>query len=210
MKEYRQNSHTGSLIIWTVLCTLTALVLFVHSHKVISRALKVEEILGGVALLIFGPAALTAYLLRARHVWVSVDQIRGIVVSGRRVIAWNDIRSVERRLPAFRRSTGPTEITPFTQDVLSNAGWGCADGCIVGASELLAFVAIIAAAVFAVWLICFVFVPLIVLPVLEVFAPFGDRIRIRVRGGGSLLLRDLREADEFLRAVELRAPVTVR
>jgi hypothetical protein len=210
MKEYRQNSHTLSLVIWTVLCTLTALVLFVHSHKVITRALKVEEILGGVALLIFGPAALTAYLLRARHVWVSVDQIRGIVVSGRRVIAWNDIRSVERRLPAFRRSTGPTEITPFTKDVLSGAGWGCADGCIVGASELLAFVAIIAAAVFAVWLICFVFVPLIVLPALEVFAPFGDRIRIRVRGGGSLLLRDLRDADEFLRAVELRAPVTVR
>ena len=210
MKEYRQNSHAFSLVSWAILCTLTAIVLFVHSHKVVSRALKTEEILGGVALLIFGPAALTAYLLRARHVWVSVDQLRGIVVSGRRVIPWDDIRSVERLRPAFRRSTGPTEVAPFNPDVPGDLGWGCADGCFVGASELFAFLAIIAAALFAIWAICFVFVPLIVVPVLEVFAPFGDRIRIRVRGGGSFLLRDLRDADEFLQAVALRKPVTVR
>lgn len=210
MKEYRQSSHAASLVFWAGLCTATAIVLFAHSHQVVNRALKIEEILAGVALLIFGPAALTAYLLRARHVWVSVDQIRGIVVSGRRVIAWDDIRSVERLLPAFRSSTGPAEFTPFSSGLLGKAGWGCADGCFVGASELLAFVAILAAGVFAVWLIAFVIVPLIVVPVLEVFAPFGDRIRVRVRGGGSLLLRDLRDADEFLRAVELRKPVTVR
>src|SRR5688572_18134802 len=107
MKEYRQNSHTRSLIVWAVLCTVTALVLFVHSGKVVSRALKVEEILAGVALLIFGPAALTAYLLRARHVWVSVDHLRGIVVSGRRVIPWDDIRRVERKRPVFRKTSGP-------------------------------------------------------------------------------------------------------
>jgi len=207
MKEYRQSSHDKSLIFWAVLCTATAIVLFVHSHKVVSRTLKVEEILAGVALLVFGPAALTAYLLRARHVWVSVDQIRGIVVSGRRVIPWDDIRSVERRRPAFRRSTGPTEVPPLTSDILSSAG--CADGCLIGGSELFAFVAIAAAALFAVWIICFVFVPLILLPVLEVFAPFGDRFKIVTRKG-TLVLRDLRDADDFMRQVEQRKPVTVR
>lgn len=90
-----------------------------------SRALKTEEILGGVALLIFGPAALTVYLLRARHVWVSVDQLRGIVVSGRRVIPWDDVRGVERKPPAFRGSTGPAEVPPFSAVDLP-AGAGCA------------------------------------------------------------------------------------
>ena len=46
MKEYRQNSHAASLVFWAGLCTATAIVLFAHSHKVVSRALKAEEILG--------------------------------------------------------------------------------------------------------------------------------------------------------------------
>lgn len=209
MKEYRQNSHTRSLVFWAILCTATAVVLFFHSHKVVSRALKVEEILSGVALLVFGPAAMTAYLLRARHVWVSVDQLRGIVVSGRRVIPWDDIRSVERHRPALRRSTGPTEVQPIDADAAGlAANVGC-EGCFVGASELFALVGLLLAAFFAVWLVLFVFVPLIVVPLLEVFAPFGDRFKIHTRRG-TLVLRDLRDADDFMRQVEQRKPVTVR
>src|SRR5262245_35352920 len=111
MKEYRQSSHTFSLVVWTVLCTLTAIVLFVHSHKVVSRALKVEEILGGVALLIFGPASLTVYLIRARRVWVAVLPDQGLSLSGRRVIPWDDIRSVVRIRPRFRQKSGPAEVS---------------------------------------------------------------------------------------------------
>jgi hypothetical protein len=206
MKEYRQNSHAASLVFWAGLCTATAIVLFAHSHKVVSRALKTEEILGGVALLIFGPAALTAYLLRARHVWVSVDQIRGIVVSGRRVIAWDEIRSVERQLPWFRKSTGPAQVPSFSSNLLDGAG--CADGCLIGGGELVAFLGILLAAFFAIWMICVVFIPLVVLPVIEVFAPFGDRFKIKTRQG-TLVLRDLRDADEFMHQIEQRKPVTL-
>jgi hypothetical protein len=205
MKEYRQSAHTFSLVFWAILCTATAIVLFVHSGKVVSRALKVEEILAGVALLIFGPAALTAYLLRARHVWVSVDQIRGIVVSGRRVIPWDDIRSVERRRPSFRKTTGPTEMSPIGRSL-----GGCVDpGCLEFVGEFFVAVVLIFAAFVAIWLVFFVFVPLIVVPVLEVFAPLGDRFKIVTRKG-TLVLRDLREADDFMRQVEQRKPVTVR
>src|SRR6185295_3919836 len=105
MKEYRQNSHTGSLIFWAILCTATAVVLFLHSHKIVNRVLKIEEILGGVALLIFGPIALALYLIRARSVWVSVDHVRGLVVSGRRTIPWSDILRLERRRPSFRKTS---------------------------------------------------------------------------------------------------------
>lgn len=209
MKEYRQNSHTRSLVVWAVLCTATAIVLFIHSRQVVSRALKAEEILLGVALLIFGPAALTAYLLRARHVWVSVDQLRGIVVSGHRVIPWDDIRSIERRRPSFRKTTGPTEVrAPEVDASALAANLGC-EGCVVGLGEFVVVVALILALAFAFWLVIVVMVALIVIPVLEVFAPFGDRFKI-VAKKGTLVLRDLRDADDFMHQVEQRKPVAVR
>ncbi|MBI3856286.1 MAG: hypothetical protein HY293_11410 [Planctomycetes bacterium] len=213
MKEYRQNSHTLTLVFWSILCAGAAAVLFIQSRQVVSRALKAEEILAGVAFLIFGPAALTAYLLRARHVWVSVDQIRGVVVSWRRVIPLEEIESIERRRPVFRRSTGPFQMpdTPGS-DVLR--GWGSAGGCLdlgcLGfAGEVAIGIMILIAAFYVLWLLFFVILPLLLLPLAEVFAPFGDRIRIKTRTG-SLLLRDLREADEFLHAVALRRPITER
>jgi hypothetical protein len=208
MKEYRQNSHTRSLIFWAILCTATAVILFIHSRQVVSRALKVEEILAGVALLIFGPAALTVYLLRARHVWVSVDQIRGIVVSGGRVIPWEDVRIVERRRPSFRKTTGPTEVHPLNTDVPElAANLGC-EGCLVGLGEAVIVALLVLAVAVAFWLVVVVLLPLIVIPVVEVFAPFGDRFRILTKKG-TLVLRDLRDADDFQRQVEQRARVVV-
>jgi hypothetical protein len=205
MKEYRQDSHTRSLVVWAILCTATALVLFAHSNKVVNRALRTEEILGGVALLIFGPAALTVYLVRARRVWVSVDQIRGVIVSGRRVIPWEDIYKADRRRPRLRKSSGPAEVTPFNPDV----GSGCGDGCLILGSEFILGLLLAVAALFAFWLVCFVFVPLLIIPVLEVFGPLGDRIRIHTRRG-TFVLRDLRDADDFVRAIALRKEVTER
>jgi hypothetical protein len=207
MKEYRQNSHTRSLIVWTILCTATALVLFYHSHKIVSRALRTEEILAGVALLIFGPAALAAYLLRARRVWVSVDQIRGIVVAGGRVIPWEEVLRVDRRRPAFRKSSGPIQVPEMgASDALGSAGSGCLNfGCLAGVGEIFAGLLLLVAAVYVLWLLIFVVIPLVALVVLEVFAPFGDRIRIVTRGR-TIVLHDLSDADEFMRVVAHRRP----
>jgi hypothetical protein len=213
MKEYRQNSHAKSLVVWAILCTATAIVLFNHSHRILSRVLKTEEILAGVALLILGPAALTVYLLRARKVWVSVDDGRGIMVSGRSVIAWEDIVRIQRKRPSLRKSSGPAEVGSFEPDSvtrsLSTATGGCLDlGCFLGIGEFAVAGMILFAALFAIWLLCFVVVPLLLLPLLEVFAPFGDRIRIVTRRRGSLVLRDLRDADEFVGRISHHRPVT--
>ena len=212
MKEYRQSSHAKSLVFWAILCTATAFVLFAHSHRILSRVLKMEEILAGVGLLILGPAALTVYLLRARMVWVSVDDGRGIVVSGGSVIAWEDILRVERKRPRFRKGSGPAEVGSFEPSAvtegLSSVSGGCVDlGCLFGIGEFAIAGLILLAALFAVWLLCFVAVPLLLLPLLEVFAPFGDRIRIVTRRRGALVLRDLREADEFVRRLSHHRPV---
>lgn len=208
MREYRQDSHTRSLVIWTILCTLTAAVLFYHSHKVVSRALKAEEILAGVALLIFGPASLTVYLVRARRLYVAILE-HGLAVGGRGVIPWSDVLQVTRLRPRFRKTSGPTEVSEFSPDSLPDAG-GCADGCATGLGELLAVIGIVIAALFAIWVIVAVFVPLIVIPLLEVFAPFGDRITVTTRSSGRLVLRDLSDADEFMRRVAAYRPTSER
>jgi hypothetical protein len=212
MKEYRQSSHAKSLVFWAILCTATAAVLFAHSHRILSRVLRAEEVLAGVGLLILGPAVLTVYLLRARMVWVSIDDGRGIVVSGGSVIAWEDILQVQRKRPSFRKGSGPAEVGTFEPGAvtggLSDVTGGCVDaGCFLGIGEFAVAGMILFAALFAVWLLCFVAVPLLLLPLLEVLAPFGDRIRIVSRRRGTLVLRDLRDADEFVRRLSHHRPV---
>lgn len=198
---YRQNSHVVALIAWAVLCSSAAAVLFVTGHR--SAAM-----IGGAALLVFGPAALVVYVLRANLVWVKVDPEKGIVVGGSRVIPWSEIERIERRRPRLRRTTGSAEAGSLGTD--RSCLGGC-DGCIVvdGEAALLGLGAVLlaGAVIFLFWLVFLVVVPLIIVPVLEVFAPLGDRIRI-VTAKRVLVLRDLRDADAFLAEVRPRVPIS--
>jgi hypothetical protein len=198
MREYRQDSHTGPLAAWTVLCVLTAVFLFAHANRISDRVLRIEEIAAGAGLLVLGPVILAVYLYRARHVWVGLDRPRGVVVSGRHVIPWESIVRVERRRPRLRKGSGPSEMGK-----LGDIGPGCLDapGCFAGGSELGAIalgLMILVAALFVLWLVLMIVVPLLIVPLLEIFAPFGDRIRIIPAQGRPLTLRDLRGADEFM------------
>lgn len=213
MREYRQNAHAGSLIVWAALCVVTAVVLYMHSgHLVPGRALRAGERAGAAALLVFGPLAVAAYLLRARFVWVGVDGDRGIVVAGDRLIPWKEIVRIERRKPLLRDTAGPAKARSFPE----RASWlgGCADpaGCLAGEAALivLGVIVLALALVVAFWLVFFVLIPVVLVPVLEVFLPVGDRVRIVTRKGRGLLLRDLRDADDFLREVGTRVPVNPR
>jgi hypothetical protein len=207
VKDYRQNSHAASLVVWALMSACLAGFLFWHAGHIVSRRLETLELVGGAALLLFGPVALLIYLLRANLVWVAVDPDEGVVVSGRRVIPFGDIVRVERRRPRLRKKAGPAEVSAVS--LADAGGWapGCGDvGCFAAAGEgalmVLGFLAIAVAALFVVWLVFFAFVPFIGVPLMEVFAPLGDRVRI-VTKERPLLLRDLRGAEEFL--AELRA-----
>jgi hypothetical protein len=208
VKEYRQNVHRYSLLFWALLCTSTAVFCFVHSHHLISRRLRIEETLAGVLFLILGPAALTAYEVRSRLVWVSLSD-DGLVISGGRTIPWEEIREVQRRRPLLRSSAGPARSPGFDPGDLASSTGGCMDiGCFSSLSEIFIVILLIVAVAFAVWVIAFVFIPLVIIPVLEVFVPFGDRIRIRT-GRRTLLLRDLSDADEFVAAIGKHVRVSV-
>lgn len=212
MKQYRQDSHVFPLFCWAVLCVALAIFTFVHSHRIVNRILRDEEIALGIGLLILGPAALAVYLVRARKVWVEIDPDRGIVVSGDRLIAWEEIWKIERRRPSFRRTTGPAQMPD--KSMLQHAdgcGNGCGPGCFDVASlgEAFAVLGLILAAVAAIWFLLMVVIPLFLIPLVEVFAPFGDRVKIISRGR-ALVLRDLRDADEFVRLVSVHKPVEER
>ncbi len=211
MKEYRQDSHAASLAIWALLCTGAAVYFFLHSGKVMSRLLQIEEILAGTALLLAGPLTLAIYLYRARHIWVGVVPDEGIVVGGRGIIPWDEILRIERRKPFFRKRSGPVEPAAFPlsgktlKDCCSDIG---CSGIMLGEGCLLAIGLglLILTVLFLFWLLIGVLIPLIAVPLLEIFAPFGDRIRIVTRSR-TLVLRDLRDADGFVREVTPRMPV---
>jgi hypothetical protein len=207
MREYRQDSHTAPLAAWTVLCLAAAAFFFVHAQRITNRVLAAEEVVAAAGLLVVGPIALAVYLYRARHVWVAIDQTRGLVVSGRRVIPWEAIVRVERRRPRLRKGSGPAEMGR-----VGDLSPGCIDlpGCGVGGGEIgaavLGILVVAVAAFFVLWLVVFVAIPLFVIPWLEVFAPFGDRIRIVLHDGRPLVLRDLRGADEFMMLLPASVP----
>lgn len=208
MKIYRQDSHIFSLVAWTVICAAAAGVLFYHAPHIVSRSLRWTEYVGGAALLLLGPVSFLVYLLRARWIWVRVDPQKGIVVSDRYTIPWNAIQRIERKRPRFRKKSGPAE-----PGKAGDVGGGCVDvgGCGLDAGGVgaaaLAVVLLLAAVLILWWLIVVVLIPLLVVPLLEVFAPFGDRIKI-VGGKKTIVLRDLRGADEFLTEIGDRATIS--
>jgi hypothetical protein len=213
MKEYRQDSHVSPLAAWALLCAATAVVLFIHSGRVLSRALRLEEVGAGAGLLVVGPAALAVYVWRARRVWVGVDPEQGLVVSGRRLLPWKEIRWVERRRPRLRKESGPAQVREVQWPDLESGspgelgplGWGC-----LGLAELggiaVWILLLVLAAFFLYWVVFILIIPILVIPVIEVLFSLGDRIRI-VAGNRALVLRDLRGADDFIAEVRSRARV---
>lgn len=210
-REYRPDAHTASLFVWMLLCAAVAAFLFVHSRKLVSRPLAAAEIAGGVALMIFGPVGLAIYLFRARRIWVSVDPSKGITVSGRTFLPWEAIARIERRKPVLRSKGGPAETPPSHFKEL----WDefPAGGCVMfpeGTLVILALGLLALAAFLFYWLVFVAVIPLLVVPVLEVYAPLGERVKIVLREGPPLILRDLRDAGDLLLQVRGRVQVVER
>ena len=73
---------------------------------------------------------------------------------------------------------------------------------------LLAIIIILLALLLAIWLIFFVFIPLVIVPVIEVFSPWGSRVTIvRRRWKQNLLLLNLRDPDGFLAEIDSRVAI---
>ena len=143
---YRQNSNVVPLVVWALVCEAFSILVFAAAGEAGSPLLMVG---GGAALLLFGPVAVTVYLIRSELLWLAVEPEQGIVIRGRHLVPWESIVRVEHR-----RSRSHVSL-------------------------------------------------------LEVFAPFGDRIKIVARGR-SFVLRDLRGAEAFLAEIRSRVHVVER
>ncbi|MBI2900880.1 MAG: hypothetical protein HYY17_11905 [Planctomycetes bacterium] len=190
---YRQDSHLLSLLSWFLFSTLCAGI-YVYWRTQTNPPLRVVEIASIAVVLGVGLFSFVVYWLRSRTNWVVIDSEKGLVVSEREVISWSDLLRVERRTPVFRSSTGPLEAPAWTRPRSTDGVDVAVDAAILllggrnrpgrggctGLLYLFAFVAL--------------------MPILEVWLPFGDRITIHHRNG-TLVLRDLRGAGEFLDSI---------
>lgn len=208
MRECRQDSHVFPLAAWAALCALTAVVLFVHSGRVASRALRIEEVAAGAGLLVVRPAALAVYIWRARRLWVGMDPERGLVVNGKYLLPWEEIRWIERRRPRLRGESGPARMREVSWPELDSgnpSGWGC--WLLAEAGGVAAGIVVLALAAFALcWLVFALVIPVLMIPAVEVLLPLGDRIRV-VAWTRDLVLRDLRGAEDFIAEVRSRVRV---
>lgn len=202
MKRYRQSEHLVPLGVWSGLC-LCAAVFLVSRAPYVEGPGRVACLLGALALLLFGPAALAVAIVRASLFWVAVDRERGIVLNGRAVVPWEEIVRVERRpsllerfsksnvsmkgclglgvltVAMLNRKTVRYSFTPFLVCLAIGVGW---------------------------FVLVFFLLPFLLIPVLEVFGPFAEKIVVVTRSG-RVVLGDLRESEEFVTSVRSRVPV---
>lgn len=191
MKTYRQDAHLFSLVGWVLFSALFGGIYIYWNHS-ISPPLRAIELGIVGAILLVGLVSLAVYWIRAKRVWVEVHPEKGIVVSGSATIAWAALERIERIRPRFRKSTGTLQEPKWVRGK-SRSGdvrVQVLDAALGGPMRETRGCAMLA------HLGCSV----VFMPLLEVWLPFGDRISIRHRNG-TLILRDLRDADEFLEAV---------
>ena len=178
MRTYRIGATMGPLLAWNAMAGTAIAVLF---------ALAPEErpddrwILYAVAglLILLGPAALLAYLVRYFMVRVAIGAT-GLMISNRHEIPWADIREVELR--GWR----PGPWNPFKRLEMSGCTWVLV---IVLFKVVLALLLVVVVLCFLRWAL---------LPVAVLYSPWHSRVVIELTDGTRLVYRDLVDAEEFV------------
>lgn len=194
---------------WALLCVVAGGILVHRSAEIASRPLRLTQTVGGLGMLLLGPAALAVYLFRARTVWVVVDHTHGLRVRGLHLIPWDGIVRIEHRRPRLWRAHGTPPIRPMKTGGSVDAWELFWFGCLGNAMPGLALIGLMLLAFGVFLVVSFLLLSVLVIPMLEVFTPLGDRVTIILRER-SLVLRDLHNIEEFLRELRLHRPVFER
>jgi len=194
MKQYRQDLHSESLGYWFHFWFFGGLALLFQTPRCCC-------ILLGIGTLAVGFALTFIYDYRASHYWLSVLPEQGIGFAGRGVIRWEEIRSVERRRSILRRwiaaPSSPHSLEGgFSLAVVLIMFSNPLGGPLTWPGGILWVLALGVGILTA--------LRSLLVPLLEVLFPIGDRIRIHHGIGVPLVLRDLRDADAFLLEVNRR------
>ena len=195
MRIYRPGRNLLPLGIWTAIVIVVAV--FVETEALRLPKGSTERWiaqLGFIACMILGPGALIASLIRHARVSVSLDPERGVLLSGKRFIPWNQIVRVEHKAAPFKG--GRNLLSEF--DSGTDAGVGCAwfgaEGCFAGGPEgcVIGLALVIVGGLFY----------YILLPVFFLFSPWHSRVILHLANGDRIIYRDLEDDEDFARQVQ--------
>ncbi|MHC4608557.1 MAG: hypothetical protein ACYTAF_16720 [Planctomycetota bacterium] len=130
--------------------------------------------------LFFGPVVSAAQFVRRRFLWVKVEPEEGLNLSGRGLVPWESIASVDRYagLFAYRDELEMGDSGPSMDpgNAFENrSGAGCA------------------------MILAYTFVPLI-----AVLSPWYGRVTLHLKSGDRIVLKDLEKSAQFVRSVRYK------
>lgn len=186
MRTYRVGASLGPLIGWNLIASLIVFGLLSSAADIRSHGDRWTLYGTAGVLLLMGPVALLAYLIRYWTVRIDLNS-EGLILSKRHLVEWDEIRGVELR------GSRPGVWNPM----LSGFGerFGCWSILIIKVVIVIVFVILVA------WLLRSVLFPVLVL-----YSPWQSRVVIELRDGTRLVYRDLEDADLFVDEVRRRLP----
>ncbi|HLF93449.1 MAG TPA: hypothetical protein VJB14_08300 [Planctomycetota bacterium] len=187
-RTFRPGATTGSFLLWSLTAAAGAAASWSHSERPAFRLLA-------AALLLLGPLAFIAHLVRMAVVKVIVHPVEGLLLSGGRRVAWEEIERVEyhgaRAIPDYA-------LARILMDLLRSLS-GMLAGGIHGMAWLLLLLLLIGVACL---LPLAAFASGVLFPVFVLLSPWQPRVAIFLKDGGRLAWRDLRHEADFVHLVE--------
>ena len=187
-RTFRPGATTGSLILWSIVASVAAALLF-------RRLPAPASLLAPAALVIVGPLALGAHLLRMALVSVTVLPGEGLLLSGRRRIAWPDIDRVEYKGARF---VSDFALVRLLLDLVRSIS-GLVVGGVHGPIRLLLMLLMVALSLL---IPPAAFVSGVFFPVFFLLSPWQPRIVLMLKSGERVAYRDLRHEGNFVAMVQ--------
>jgi hypothetical protein len=181
MRTFRPGATLWPLLAWSVAAVAAAWLLERYALRLPrgSQERWLFQLLV-TACVVLGPVAFAAHLARRLLVTVEVRPDVGLVFNGRRTVRWSQVEAIDHRAAPFRGG-GNVDLVGGNEGCVW-LGVAAPEGC------LLAIVMLV-----VLWIAYAV-----LLPVLTLFSPWHARVVVRLRDGGSIVLRDLDGDDEFV------------
>jgi hypothetical protein len=196
-RTYRAGATTWRFLIWASAAAVAAFLLLTRDR--VPAALGDPKLRFGVALalLVLGPLAFGAQLLRTFLVKVTIDPSSGLVLRSGAVVPWSEIENVQ--YAGFRLLSG-AGVFVFLLDIVRSS---ISQSRVFGLwGALLMLVRIAFMAVIGGLMAGFAVVSGVILPVMLLLSPLEPRILVHLKRGSPLVWRDLQHEADFVHGVE--------
>ena len=191
-RTFRPGATTGSFLLWSLTAAAGAAFSWRHAGRLPGEDARLAFQLLAGALLLLGPLAFIAHLVRMAVVAVIVHPVEGLLLSGGRRVAWEEIERVEyqgaRAIPDYALARILMDLLRSLSGMLAAGNYGLLIILLlIGVACLLPLAAFASGVLF---------------PVFVLLSPWQPRVAIFLKDGGRLAWRDLRHEADFVHLVE--------